>query len=85
MFLFSFLKLAIASIRFSFVRRLFLWMLLFFLPFVFENAFVSVNNKHTNKQTSTAIYNNTSIDIESAGSENCSSFMCWEEAGKYRK
>lgn len=23
----------------------------FFLPFVFENAFVSVNNKHTNKQT----------------------------------
>lgn len=30
-------------------------------------------NIHTNKQTSTAIYNNTSIDIESAGSENCSS------------
>jgi len=50
-FLFSFLKLAIASIRFSFVRRLLLWMLFFFLPFVFENAFVSVNNKHTNKQT----------------------------------
>lgn len=32
-----------------------------------------IGEQQTNKQTSTAIYNNTSIDIESAGSENCSS------------